>query len=206
MYRFIASHVPHSGSRLFAALLGMFLLSGALGLVGCGDDDPAGPGEPPTNTGFTLGYELANWSSSGITGGTTNMALVAGTREEEAHFTYSVNLGNPGTGVSARVATFSVPATKSGTVTVAWTYTGYHAFYAAYAQLTFFASQGDGVEPQVVVGVPSQAAGGGFGFSGTTTLTVVEGEDFGFTVGGSNYDSDSRLNGDLHITRMTTPL
>jgi len=206
MFTILARHSMKAAPSLSASLLGLLFVLGAFGLGGCGDDDPTSP-EPTVNTGFTNGYEFVNWSSSGIADGTTSMGVEPGTQDEAAYFSYDVNLGNPGDGVSWRTATFTVPAPKTGTVIVEWTYTGYHAFYAAYAGLTFFASQGDGVDPVTVIAVDHAAAGGGsFTFTGTDTLTVVAGEDFGITIGGSNFDSDSQLIGNLHVTRFVSPL
>jgi hypothetical protein len=185
-----------------APLIGLLLVL-ALGLAGCGKDNPASPGEPDATTGFTNGYQLENWHSTGILQGTTDMALTAGSGDQQADFSYHVNLGNPSGGVSFRTATFSVPAAATGTAIVEWTYTGYHAFYEAVAELTFFADQGQGIDSEHVTGVAYQAVGDAFTFSGADTVSVVAGEDFGFTIGGGNFDSDGQVLGNLHIARLT---
>ena len=41
---------------------------------------------------------------------------------------------------------------------------------------------------------------GGFGYTGTTTWNVQPGDTYGFELGGSNGDSDSRLQGTLTVT------
>jgi hypothetical protein len=47
------------------------------------------------------------------------------------------------------------------------------------------------------------APSGGFSYSGTTTLTVQPGDSYGFTMSGSNGDSNGHLDGTLAITALT---
>lgn len=204
MYRRFSS-MSLSRTRCTVALLMIAGLTvGALVLGGCGSDHPTSP-PPPNNTGFDDGYVVDNWVKTTILDGTTDIALVADTDMEEARFTYSVDLGNHGNGVSERTAQFSVPASASGSVTVDWTYTGFHAFFAAYAELSFFADDGSGGAPTPIVEVDHQDVSGNFTFSGSTTFDVVEGEDFGFEIGGANFDSNDQISGTLQITRLVAP-
>lgn len=205
MFQRLTHHPKSPARRSFARRLGLLLLLGTFALGACGDDDPTAPAAPTANTGFANGYELANWMTSGIRGGDTGMLITEGTDGEEADFSYAVNLGNPGPGVDDRNAVFGVVAVKSGDVTVEWTYTGFHAFFEAYASLQFFADQGGDTPPEVATEVDAVKTSGNFSFSGSTTLSVVEGENFGFFIGGSNFDSNSRLQGKLHVTKITSP-
>jgi uncharacterized protein YjdB len=164
-------------------------------------------------TGFTGAYETGNWSksmmcpgpcwtSSGIAGGTTTIDPVNGDTESVT-LGYNVNLGNPGGGVSLRTATFSTVATGTGTVSLDWTYAGYHAFFQVNARLTVFAETAAGTTTIVEI---DQAAGGGFNFAGSTSIDVEAGRNFGIIVGGSNNDSDSRLQGSVVMTNFSGPV
>src|SRR5262249_60600897 len=80
------------------------------------------------NPGFVGPYELESWTSSGITGGSTTITPSSGPATS-AQFSYNVNLGNPGGGVTFRTATFSTTAAASGTVSLNYDYAGFHAFF-----------------------------------------------------------------------------
>jgi hypothetical protein len=167
----------------------------------CGDGNGTGPGPNPVE-GFRGPYALDQWTASGITGGSTSiLPIVAET--DTAWFAYTVNLGNPGQGVSHRTATFSATAARSGTVTLDWQYTGYHAFFLTNATLVAFAAHASGAPTEVVE--INQEAPGGFSFSGSTTIDVEAGQTFGVTIGGRNFDSDSRLNGTLKVFNFSAP-
>ena len=173
------------------------LLAAILALPACGDDGngPSGP------EGFRGPYTLDNWTASGITGGTTSITPAAGAADT-ARFSYLVDLGNPGNGVSFRTATYSVPAAHSGTVTFDWVYTGYHAFFATRAYLVVYAQTSSGTTEIPLI---DDVASGGFSFNGTATIEVEAGLPFGVTIGGSNFDSDSELDGTLKVFNFDAP-
>ena len=168
-------------------------------VAACGDGNGTGPNPV---AGFRGPYSLDQWTVTGITGGSTGMRpIVAET--DTAWFEYAVNLGNPGDGVSFRTATFSVTAAHGGTVRFDWQYTGYHAFFQTNATMVAFAERAAGGRAEVVA--VNQSAGGGFSFSGSTTIGVEAGKPFGVTIGGKNFDSDSRLNGTLKVFNFRAP-
>jgi len=175
-------------------LLVLLLASTAvLAAFGCSDDDSV---VAPKPLPFSGAYAMENWTESGIQGGTTAIEPDSGSTAS-AVFSYDVQLG--GGGVSFRMATFAVPVPKSGVVSFDWVYTGFHAWCCpATAYFRVFA---DGDE---FVAVDSQA-GGGFTFSGTAAINVSDTGTFGFEIGGQNFDSDSRLQGTLTITKFRTP-
>lgn len=144
--------------------------------------------------GFYGGWSVDNWSSSGITGGTTSFDPQSGATNELL-VGYDVNLGNPGPGVTARFATFEVEAPTSGTVTFDWEYTGFHAFSAANARLSFLAG---GTTSEEV----NTSTFDSFSFSGTTSLAVTAGQVFAVEVGGDNFDSNSRLAGSVRLSNF----
>jgi len=178
-------------------LLVLLLASTAvLAALGCSDDDVVAP--KPIPLPFSGAYTMENWTDSGITGGTTSIDPDSGSTAT-AVFSYDVQLGNPGNGVSFRTAKFEVPVPKSGIVTFDWVYTGFHAWYEATAFFRVFA---DGDE---FLGVDNQSASGGFTFSGTAAINVSDTGTFGFEIGGYNHDMNSTLQGTLTITKLRTP-
>jgi MYXO-CTERM domain-containing protein len=145
---------------------------------------------------FVGPYEMQNWSSSGITDGTTSISPGSGPTDT-ADFGYMVNLGSPGPGVSPRTTDFTVIAAATGIVTFDYTYSGFHSFFATQAQ---FFTIGDTIDL-----IEDFAPFGNFSVSGSATINVTEGSPFGFRVGGRNFDSNSQLNGTLTITNFFAP-
>jgi hypothetical protein len=159
---------------------------------------------PPAQTGFVGAYESRNWSAAGILEGTTQIAPLCGS-STTADFSYGVNLGNPGGGVSFRTATFSNVAPASGNVTFDWEYTGFHAFFAAEIYFEVFAETSTGRQTQLVI--PAGTPGGG-GFTQTGTVAnwpIEEGMEWGVVIGGSNFDTNSVLRGTLTISNLDAP-
>lgn len=152
---------------------------------------PPPPPPPPTPSGFTGAWAVTNWSKSGITGGTTEVRGWA----EELTMSYDVNLGVPGRGVPRRTATYQVVAPATGTVRFDWEYTGFHAYFRAFATLRVLS----GSSTNVLVNNAS-AGGHSFTFRGSSSIAVAQGQPLRFEVGGENYDSNSRLRGSLRIT------
>jgi hypothetical protein len=144
---------------------------------------------------FAGPYVMENWSSSGIAGGSTSITPPSGPTSS-AQFSYNVNLGNPGGGVSFRTATFSTTAAQTGPLSFTYDYSGYHAFFRTNATFQVFADGPSGTTTDTIFSGP---ASGGFDFQGSHTINVTAGFTFGFIVGGSNFDSDSQLVGTLTI-------
>ena len=155
--------------------------------------------------GFTGPYEMQNWSSSVIPGGTTSITPSSGPATS-AEFGYTVNLGSPGGGVTYRTATFSATAAGTGYLTFDWTYDFYHAWFMVEADFYVFAESSSGTTLIHEIDFYNAMYTGPQTFSGSSTIWVEEGYDFGFIVGGSNFDSDSRLNGTLTISNFGIPV
>jgi YDG domain/Putative Ig domain/Kelch motif/Galactose oxidase, central domain len=156
-----------------------------------------------TSVGFSGPYQLQNWTASANNGGTTTITPPSGP-STSGQFAYSINLG--GGGVPARTWTFQNTAAASGTVSFNWQYTGFHAYFEVTALLQVFDASNVvtlyNVGPTDCCTSPS----GGFSVSGTATINVNQGDAFGWIVGGSNFDSNSVLNGTLTITNFSAPL
>jgi hypothetical protein len=136
----------------------------------------------------------APWSGSGT--GTTTV-VDNGASGAAAQFTYSVNPGNSGSW------SFSTVAATDGPVDLTYTYSGFHAFFQVRVGLVAFVSHG-GVTTNVslVSDGPVNCCAppsGGFSYTGAITLSVHAGAAFGFTMSGSNFDSDRRLLGTLTV-------
>jgi hypothetical protein len=133
-------------------------------------------------------------SSSSSASATQTIQSLPGPADAE-QFTYSDTTTDV---YSTQTFTYQAVATSLLTLTYAWQYTGYHAFFRTSASLEAFAN-GPGGTVAVTL-VPAQSVGGGFNFSGTGSLTLTPGYTFGFVASGVNFDSDHRLLGTLTIT------
>jgi hypothetical protein len=118
-------------------------------------------------------------------------------------YAYDVNLGNPAGGVTKRKFTFQSASNANGTISVPYTYTGFHAYFAVTVQLTAFVTHnGTTTTVPLVQDGPMNcctAPSGGFTYTGTHDFIVASGDIYGFTFGGSNDDSNSRLRGTLTL-------
>ena len=170
----------------------------AFAVVGCSDDDnptaPGGSQDDGTIVRFEGDFAADHWASSGIEDGTTAIEPESGAADSLV-FTYAVSLG--GGGVTGRTTDFTMTAPANGVVTLEWRYHGFHAWYQAYVGGELWADTPSGTAEMPLV---DESVYGPFTFTGTAVITVFEGMDYGFELGGGNYDSDSRLLGDLTIT------
>lgn len=139
--------------------------------------------------GFTESWSVENWSQSGIEEGTTSINGSA----DSLMLSYNVNL-DTNSGVSHRTAIFEVVVPSSGTVAFDWEYTGFHSFFRALAELTVRS----GAASNVLVD-DDDSIFSFFTFMGSTSIAVTEGDTLQFEVGGSNFDKDTRLKGDVKL-------
>lgn len=149
-------------------------------------DNGTGPGD---SEGFTESWSVENWSQSGIEEGTTSINGSA----DSLMLSYNVNLDS-NSGVSHRTAIFEVVVPSSGTVAFDWEYTGFHSFFRAFAELTVRSGSASNVLVDDDDSIFSS-----FTFMGSTSIAVTEGDSLQFEVGGSNFDKDTRLKGDVKI-------
>ncbi len=153
--------------------------------------------------GYVLGTSAAAlaatpWGGSGT--GSTNVASDGSSAP--AQFTYNWN--DPCSCGTSGNWSFSTTSDVSGTVSLSWTYTGFNAWYDVTAGLNAFVTHlGTTTTTPLVSAGPANCCSspsGGFSYSGSTSLTVAVGDSYGFTMSGSNYDSDSTLNGTFTVT------
>ncbi len=138
------------------------------------------------STGTALAALDTSWSGSG-TGTTT---VVSNGSVSPAIFKYEHQVSCCASGSW----NFSAVAATSRTVVLKYKYEGYHAWYQVRVNLNAFVGQSS--VPLVAAGPVSCCAGppsGGFSYTGTVTLSVSAGQSYGFTMSGSNGDSDGRF-------------
>ena len=149
--------------------------------------------------GFSDAYALDMWDNGSISGGSTWITPENG-EAGTAVFSYDVDLGNPGSGVSYRRATFKATAFGDGTFSFDYDFSGFHSFYDAYADFKIFADGPNGTETITLVNYVKTYSN--FSFTGSASIEVYHGYEFGFIVGGENFDTNSRLKGDLTISNV----
>lgn len=171
---------------MLAILTVVFTACDANGLTGPDDST-----DTAISRGFVGNWAASNWTKTGIQDGNTT---VTGSTDS-LFLAYSVNLNHISGGVSHRTATYRVTAPMSGTVAFDWEYTGYHAYFRAFAELKVQA----GAESMVMHDDTSR---GHFAFSGSASIAVTEGQPLEFQLGGRNGDRDSRLDGSVKLTNF----
>ncbi len=154
---------------------------------------------------------LATITVDDAAGGSASANFQAGSTPSSSciAFAYSIDLSNPpgsglgGSGVPLSTWTFQHTVASPGTLTFNWQYIGFHSYFEVTAMAQVFA--GSNVVTLYSAG-PADCCttpSGGFSVQGTGTITLTPGAPFGFTVGGSNGDFDSVLNGTLVISNFT---
>ncbi|MEI7745751.1 MAG: CSLREA domain-containing protein, partial [Chloroflexota bacterium] len=137
------------------------------------------------------------WTASGPGTVTTTSDGTTG----PAAFGYSLSPA----GFSTVTWSFTSTATQTGTLNLAWHYTGFHAYFAVTATAAVIVN--GAVMTQVLAAGPQNCCttpSGGFDYSGTVPVSVNAGDTFGFRVAGSNFDSNNVLNGHLEVTQADT--
>lgn len=124
----------------------------------------------------------APWSGVGT--GTTNVASDGTTARPRFHYHVHAEAGE---------WTFSTSARARRTVSVAWSYTGFHAWFDVRVKLERFVRRGDGEvarETLVRAGVVHGGLdpSGGFTCSGMSSFDVLPGDVYGFRMSGRNVD------------------
>ena len=137
------------------------------------------------------------WTGSGPIG-TTATTTRDGTGGV-AEFKYEKNLGVAG-GVPLTTWTFQTTAAQTGTVNLAYTLEGLHAWFNVTVGLTTFRNAST-VETLIADGPVSCCTppSNGFSYEGTASIPVTAGDTFGFKISGSNGDSNSFLRGTLRV-------
>jgi len=142
-------------------------------------------------------FTPVNWTISGS--GTTNTQQV---NLDEYNLSYNL----PGTeGFDTNTWTISTVANADGDYTFDWNYTGFHSYFNVTAFLNTFNPNTTlySAGPSNCCSSPSA----GFNESGSFTFSNISaGQTFGFTMGGSHFDSALRLEGNLNLKQIADPV
>ena len=100
--------------------------------------------------------------------------------------------------------TFTATADDDESVSLDWTFDGFHGFFLDWAQLFVFADGPSGTTTTTLVSTPMcefcpGEIDGPFSFSGSTSIDVQEGFAYGIIVKGANFDCCGALNGTIAI-------
>ncbi len=153
------------------------------------------------------------WSGSSGPGSTTVVSTPGTAGPAEFTYNYDPTPGVNGPGVLSQSWTFSTVADATGSVPLAYTYSGFHAFFQVTVGLkAFVTGPGGTIETPLVSAGPSDCNPGacnppsnGFCYVGTQTLSVQAGDTYGFVMTGSNYDATDVLRGALAVEAGTSP-
>ncbi len=162
----------------------------ALALVACGGGDSTAPPAPP-------GPAHGAWLATGP--GTVTFTGDGVTTEPSLAYLLSGNVV-----FSPQTWQISTAAPRAATVTLPFTFQGYHAYFAVkvFVAAVVIRPGGTQVDTVITQGPVNccAAPSGGFNLSGSATFTVAAGDIYGFRFGGSNNDSDKTLTGTFKIT------
>jgi Bacterial Ig-like domain (group 3) len=178
-----------------------------------------------TGGSFAPPYDAPSWTASASNGGTTTITpnclanvsvtdavggagsanFQIGSTPSSPCAAFSYNLVEDGGGVPESTWSFSDTAATTGTLTFNWQYVGFHAFFDVTALLQVFSGSNTVTLYSASAATCCSSPSGGFNVQGTASIAVTAGQPFGFTVGGSNFDSNATLNGTLYITDFTPP-
>ena len=89
--------------------------------------------------------------------------------------------------------TYYATAPQTTTLAFTWNYSGFHAWFKPFVQVSVFVDSAEGRRYQTLL-EGSQRKG-----QGSEVIEIEQGQSFGFIIKGSNYDRDSRLLGELAI-------
>lgn len=157
---------------------------------------------PSASADFQGPYEMQNWSSE-VTLGPLSVAINPATGPSpSAEFSYDAPTPYDFT---YREAAFSATATSTGTVTFDWQYYFFHSWYMVYADLWLYADGPSGTTVQHLVDFFNAYYTGPKTFTGSASIDVTEGYEFGLRVGGSNYDYSQILEGKVTVTNFCFP-
>ena len=182
-------------SPFFFIMLSLFLIATACDSNVVSPDEEVVSMETEAAFAKPVAVSAPVWSASGQ--GT--VTLLGDGVTANPSMSYSINPA----GFSARTWELSTTANKGGTVSLPYEYSGFHAFFAVRVFAVAFVSGSSGTTttPLINAGPVSccTSPSAGFSYSGNVTLTVEEGDTYGFRFGGSNGDSNNQLNGTFTV-------
>lgn len=190
-------------------VLGYVSASGAAGLAkptSAPSPAPAGQARWPVNFEFNDSQAriTGNWQGGKLSDphGLGTTSVLSDGSNGTAIFTYDNN--HVTTGGDSGAWTFTTVASADGNVALDWMWSGFHAYHNVYANLHIrVLREGVPISDEFAVDAHTlnccASPSNGFNYEGTSNLTVQAGDQIVFTLGGSNYDTNSALEGTLTI-------
>lgn len=133
------------------------------------------------------------WTASGPGSVVTTDADIGD--DQQAQFTYFLNPA----GFSTRSWEFKTTASSTGQVTINYNWAGFHAFFQVTTGLETIDANGN---TTIIADGPVNCCtppSNGFNYSGQVVLDTVAGQQYGFKLSGSNFDSNNTLQGTFTI-------
>lgn len=147
-------------------------------------------------------YVPADWSSNAFGNGSASVTSAA---PGSISLNYDFD-GNKAMfdGLTAR---FVNTATEDGAVTFSWAFDGHHSWYEATATMNIFVTHGSATNNFSAYdgSVSGQPVTSLFSITGSYTVDLKAGDQWGIEVGGSNYDESLLLNGVVTLTGTPVP-
>lgn len=157
---------------------------------------------PSARADFQGPYECQDWSSTVLQGPLDVDINPAAGPSDYIQFSYQAPSPY---NYTARRARFSAMATSTGTVSFDWEYYFFHSWYNVYADLWLYADGPSGRTEQHLVDFYNLEYTGPKTFTGSASIDVTEGYEFGLEVGGSNFDYSQILEGTVTLTNFLFP-
>ncbi|MEP7202423.1 MAG: Ig-like domain-containing protein [Ilumatobacteraceae bacterium] len=145
------------------------------------------------------------WVASGPPAG--NFTLDSDGSLTPPQMTYNLGEDPGGLRFANQAWTLSTTAASNFTDNVPYLYGGYHGFYAVRVRIDAFVTHlGSTITTTLAGGgLPVNCCippSGGFSYSGSHSFNVVDGDTYGFTVSGFNFDSDPHFFGTLTLASV----
>ena len=178
----------------------LLLLSLFVIVTAC-DSNVVSPGEELSSAeaGVALSHAAIPapvWSASGL--GTVTLLGDGVTADPSMSYVL-----NPAGLSTVRTWELSATATEDGTVHLPYEYSGLHAWFAVRVFAEAFVTNTSGTTTTSLINDGPvnccTSPSNGFSYTGSVTLTVEEGDTFGFRFGGTNGDSNNFLRGTFTV-------
>ncbi len=155
---------------------------------------------------FQGAYGPENWSSEVLLG-PVDVAISPATGPSPFIELYYDGLYPSPYSYRYRKARFSAVATRTGTIVFDWEYECFHSYWEKYADLWVYAEGPSGVATQHLVDFYTHDDWTCRRvFTGSASIDVTEGYEFGLIVGGKHFDYHRHLEGTVTITNFYFPV
>ena len=151
---------------------------------------------PPALADFTGPYESQNWSNN-VTFGPLDVSINPETGPSP-FMEFSYEEPQP-YDYTDRLAAFNTVAAHTGKISFDWEYEYFHCWNQAYRKLMVYTDGPSGMTVQTLV----DGSNGPDILTGSASIDVNDGYEFGIEVGGRHYDSSMFLEGKVTLTNFS---